>query len=98
MYSTPAPPPVRRPVPSTGYHILRPVSLALPGALSCIPFPCPYLEERCCSRFWRPVHLQVAGQLCACSAPLVQNDLVDQLLPLPPVRCEREAQSWPYVK
>ena len=56
------------------------------------------LEERCRSRFWRPVHLQVAGQLCACSAPLVQNDLVDQLLPLPPVRCEREAQSWPYVK
>ena len=56
------------------------------------------LEERCRSRFWRPVHLHIAGQLCACSAPLVQNDLVDQLLPLPPVRCEREAQSWPYVK
>ena len=52
------------------------------------------LEERCRSRFWRPVHLQAAGQLCACSAPLVQNDLVDQLLPLPPVQRERcEAQS-----
>ena len=43
MYSTPAPPPVRRPVPSTGYHILRPVSLALRAApvVYSLPFSSP---------------------------------------------------------